>query len=445
MCNLPQFQFFQLINYPDINISREFNSHISRQDHLILPVKESIWKKCFRLYFEENSVKHALVALLDENQTPLFVRSLAQGILNTLNAGHRLKMFFSPHMKEIRLDNFQEFSQIRQYDKAAIRFMSYNQITFKLAVAGVDDSIRIYSNEENGMMTLLKHGAQKSIMAIAWRKFSCSCIVVGCQTGFLVWNIDPNSNITRPLSQAVQYRYENHFPVTSLEFNPNGTLLATASINDSSILIWDIDKSACVPLRRTSVPYLNLQWSLNGAFMFSSTVGNIFRIWDTETWKSERWTIANGRIQSFQWSPCSRFLLFVTSEDPILYSLGFADEPLFNESKNREIQQPQRALPVADLSKITLDHMEAGGLAQQIAWNGKYLAISFKDTNSIAIFQTSLRQHQLHILPMFFIAGLAVEFPTFITFQPNYKKGSSIDNVLTIAWSSGRIQFFPFV
>lgn len=342
------------------------------------------------------------------------------------------------------MDNYQQFSQVRQFDKATIRYLSYNPSCFKLAVAGVDDSIRIYTNDENGMVTLLKHGTQKSIMALAWRKYSASCIVVGCASGFLVWQIDPNSNITRPLSQAVHYRYENHFPVTSLEFNHNGTLLATVSINDSSILIWDIDKNSSVPLRSTSIPYLNLQWSLDGAFMFTSTVSKVFRVYNTETWKSERWTIANGHVQSFQWSPCTRFLLFVTSEDPILYCLGFADEPLFNKSQ-KEIHQPQRALPVADLSKINLEHSEAGGLAQQVAWNGKYLAISFKDSNSIAVFQTSLRQHQLHVLPMFFIAGCGIEFPTFITFQPNYKKESNLENVLTFAWSTGRIQFFPFV
>jgi aladin len=183
----------------------------------------------------------------------------------------------------------------------------------------------------------------------------------------------------------------------------------------------------------------------NFHLIFSSTVGNIFRIWNTENWNSERWTIANGHhVQSFQWSPCSRFLLFITSDDPVLYCLGFADEPLFNVGReSREIQQPKRALPVADLSKISLEHIEVGGNGQQIAWNGKYLAISFKDTNAIAVFQTSVQHHQMHILAMFFIAGIGFEFPNFITFQPNYK--AALENVLTIGWSSGRIQFFPFV
>lgn len=104
------------------------------------------------------------------------------------------------------------------------------------------------------------------------------------------------------------------------------------------------------------------------------------------------------------------------------------------------------ALPIADLSKISIEHSEVGGIAQQLAWNGKYLAVTFVDTNAVAIFQTSIRKHQLNVLPMCLISGHhGTEFPTYILFQPFYKQQSSAENILTIAWSSGRIQFFPFV
>lgn len=287
---------------------------------------------------------------------------------------------------------------------------------------------------------LLKNGHQKSITSMSWRPFSPSQLAVGCQNGFLIWTLDPNSCITRPLSQAAHFKHGSHFPVTSLEWNLNGTLLATASIKDPSILIWDIDNNSCVPLRRTSPPCLHLQWSMNGAFLFSSSVGNVFRVWNCETWKSDRWTISSGHVQSFQWSPCARFLLFVTSEDPIIYSLGFADELLFNENRSQVI--PQQALPVADLSKISIDNSDIGGIAQQLAWNGHQLAITFKDTNAVAIFQTNIRQHRMNIIPLCLISGLGIEFPSFIIFQPSYKQA---ENILTIGWSSGRIQFFPFV
>jgi aladin len=86
-----------------------------------------------------------------------------------------------------------------------------------------------------------------------------------------------------------------------------------------------------------------------------------------------------------------------------------------------------------------VEDLETGGIAQQLTWNGKYLAISFKDTNSVAIFQTTVRKHQLSVLPIGLVSkNASFEFPTFITFQPNYENS---ENILTISWSSGEIQF----
>lgn len=344
------------------------------------------------------------------------------------------------------MDQYEDYSEVRNWKTAQIRYIAYHPQCFRLAVASVDDSIRIYSNDKNSVVTLLKNSQQKSIFSLAFRPYTFSILAVGCQSGFLIWSVDLNSNMTRPLNQAVHYRSEGHYPITSLEFNSTGNLLATASINDTSVMIWDIDKNACSPLGRFSIPFLKLQWSLDGSFIFTSTVAKSFRVWNCEKFSSEKWTIASGIVKSFQWSPCAKFLLFVTSNDPVLYCLGLADEPIFNKSK-MEVQ-PHRALPLADLSKVAIEQNECGGCAQQIAWNGRFLAVSFKNTNTIAIFQTTILAHQLNILPMFFLCGQgAAEYPTFITFQPSYKNNcpNSIENVLTIGWSSGRVQFYPFV
>lgn len=405
-----------------------------------MPVAESILKKFSRVFFEEG-IEESLKVLEQSKSTLL--SSISTGLLKFMNIGQQVNHFFNPHLKETGIESYEKnFSQTRQWKKSTIRCISWNPLCFKLAVAAADDSVRIYTNEEQSIVLLLKNGLQKSIMSMAWRPFSPSQLAVGCQNGFLVWTLDPNSCITRPLSQAAHFKHGNHFPITSLEWNLNGTMLATASMKDSSILIWNVDKSSSVPLRRTSPPYLHLQWSLNGAYLFTSTVGSVFRVWNCDNWKSDRWTIASGHVQSFQWSPCASFLLFITSDDTILYSLGFEDELLFNESRHQVV--PQQALPVADLSKISIDNCVIGGLAQQLAWNGRILAVTFKDTNSIAIFQTSIRKHQLSIVQLCLVSGHGIEFPSFITFQPSYQQGQA-DNILTIAWSSGRIQFFPFV
>jgi aladin len=329
----------QVQSYPEINISKEiFNSHISRQDQsILLPVEESILKKFSRVLFEEG-VEESLKVLA---QSPsALVSSISTGFLKVLDIGNKVNLFFNPHLKEIGIESYEKnFSQTRQWKTSTIRCISWNPMCFKLAIAAVDDSIRIYTNEEQSIVLVLKNGLQKSITSMAWRPLSSSQLAVGCQNGLLIWTLDTNSLITRPLSQAAHFKQGNHFPVTSLEWNANGSLLATASMKDSSVLIWNVDKNSCVPLRRTSPPCLHLQWSMNNAFLFTSSVGNVFRVWNCETWKSDRWTIASGHIQSFQWSPCARFLLFVTSDDTILYSLGFADELLFNENHQQAIPQ----------------------------------------------------------------------------------------------------------
>lgn len=403
-----------------------------------MPVAESTLKKFTRVFFEEG-FEESLKVL--EHSTSTVMSSISKGFLVFLSLGQRVNLLINPHLKGTGLESYEKhFSQTRQWKNAIIRCISWNPLCFKLAVAAVDDSIRIYTNEEQSIVLLLKNGLQKSITSMAWRPYSPSQLAVGCQNGFLIWTLDPTSCITRPLSQAAHFKQGNHFPVTSVVWNLNGTLLATASIKDSAILIWNVDKNTCVPLRRTSPPSLNLQWSLNGAYLFASSVGNVFRVWNCETWKSDRWTTASGHVQSFQWSPCARFLLFVDSDSPILYSLGFADELLFNE--DRKPLTPQQALPVADLSKISIENTDIGGVAQQLEWNGRYLAITFKDTNSVAIFQTTVRKHQLNIVPWCLIPGSGVEYPSYIAFQPAYKQTKE-ENIITIGWSAGRVQFFP--
>ena len=230
-------------------------------------------------------------------------------------------------------------------------------------------------------------------------------------------------------------------PVTSLTWNHNGTLLATASTNDTDVLMWDVDQNRNTPLKRIGFPCALLKWSPSSQRLCATTVGNVFRVWETNTWAPERWTIPNGAVQSAAWSPCSSYLLFVTTEESLLYSLRFVEEQLLGSDSN-----PKQALPVADLSSMSIDGVEVGGQPQNICWspNGKYVAIAFKDSSSIAVFATSINRHLLNISPSFFLNGHTVdEYPSFICFQPTYRKSS--DTVLTIGWSTGRVQYFPFI
>lgn len=105
----------------------------------------------------------------------------------------------------------------------------------------------------------------------------------------------------------------------------------------------------------------------------------------------------------------------------------------------------KQALPVADLSLINVGSAQVGGRPQSIAWDpvGRRLAVTFKDSGSVAIFLTSINRTKLSIAPDCLLVGMGAEVPSFICFQEHYKKKP--DTVLTIGWSSGRVQFFPFL
>lgn len=245
----------------------------------------------------------------------------------------------NPNDKDISFDTYaKDLTMTRNYKTSTVRVIAWSPHCFKLAIAAVDDSIRIYTNDHQSIVTLLKTGQQKSITSVAWRPFSPSQLAVGCQSGFLLWTLDPNSAITRPLTHA-HFKSPNHQPITSIAWNANGNLLATASYKDASVLIWNVEKNSCIPLKQTTPAPVHLDWSPNNAFLFTSSIGSSFRVWNCDNWTSDKWTIASGHVQSFQWSPCSKFLLFVTSEEPTLYVLGFADEVLFNEKDSATIPQ----------------------------------------------------------------------------------------------------------
>lgn len=112
---------------------------------------------------------------------------------------------------------------------------------------------------------------------MAFRPFTTGELAVGCSTGVLIWTLDPNSLISRPLNQPTLLKNENHSPVTSISWSPSGSLLASCSTSDTDLLIWDVDLHIFQPLKRVKLPCALLIWSPNNNFICSSTVSNVFR------------------------------------------------------------------------------------------------------------------------------------------------------------------------
>lgn len=86
------------------------------------------------------------------------------------------------------------------------------------------------------------------------------------------------------------------------------------------------------------------------------------RVWDTDKWTQEPWTIASGHVQAACWSPCSSVLLFATSEEPIIYSLTFRQQ-------DRVFQRDdafKTILRVVDLTEVEVNEGERLVITQHI-------------------------------------------------------------------------------
>lgn len=420
--------------YPDINMNRElFHATRVRDDKSVLvAVDETILKLVCRTYFEEGLAAALRQAAKVENcQRHPWAGTVAQCLLQVVEAGRRVKIFFRPYLQLQGAQCMSSFSQTRDWVKSPIRCIRWHPNCFKLAVVGADDSIRLYTDQQQSA-PILKSGLQKGVSSLAWRPWSSSELAVGTQTGTILWTIENFLQNGSIKSQAVQLKHESHFPVTSVEWNSSGTLLATASVSEPDVLLWDVDQNRYTAIQRVGPPSAQLWWSPNSSFLCISTIGNSFRIWKQHVsqWDMDRWDIKMGRIQSVVWN--QSHLLFCTTADNFLYSLLMIGD-LFKLPQKR-----QAPVPIVDL---TQEGSGIGGPVQSLALNraGTLLAVSFKETDSIAILSVSNNKHNvLNVTPFGFINGLGDEFPSVINFEDPSER-----NVLTIGWSSGRVHYVP--
>ena len=168
--------------------------------------------------------------------------------------------------------------------------------------------------------------------------------------------------------------------------------------------------------------------------LFTATPGSTFRVWSTDTWSCDRWTVGGGRgrVSAAAWSPDSSHLIFATTEEAVLYCVSFLGEG-------------EAAIPVMDLTKVALENGDiAGGLVQDIQWDptGHRVAISFKDTPYICLLRSKPGPMVGRLSPVGWVVGKNGEIPSCMEFQQSPVECGA---VLTVAWEDGRVQHIPMV
>ncbi|GLV46013.1 aladin [Carabus blaptoides fortunei] len=430
--------------HPRVHITRDILHSMTTGDEsraLFLPVHEPFSKQLTKIWFEQGFTEAVRFATTESFKNEILIAT-ARWALKLINGLSRIHNVIYPYTLQDKRKSLSTFSQTRNWLNSPIRYIAWHPHISKLAVATSDDSVRIYSTDSK-LVPVLKSKLQKNVSCVAWRPLSASEIAIACENDILIWTVDPNSVVTRPsTANACVLRRVNHSPIINIAWSLHGEYLISASPSDPALLVWDVALDQTCTLKRVgNIGNTMLSWSPTGRKLLAASTSLVFRVWECKDWTAERWNTAIGRIQSACWSPCGLILLFVTSEEPVLYSLGFqAEASVFSSDV---VATPQMASPVLDLSRIELPNGGlVGGLVQTMEWDpkGRHLAILFQDTNYITIFMT-MTTPLLQITPSCLIAGQPGEVPCTMAFQKNFTEGSC----LSIAWSSGRLQHFPLI
>lgn len=69
--------------------------------------------------------------------------------------------------------------------------------------------------------------------------------------------------------------------LSSVHFNPEGTLLATSS-GDGSVKVWDLKKTSCIQtLSDHQQPVWGVSWHWAGTVLASASMDHTIKLWDS--------------------------------------------------------------------------------------------------------------------------------------------------------------------
>jgi len=189
------------------------------------------------------------------------------------------------------------------------------------------------------------------------------------------------------------------------------------------------------------VPFVS--WSPLDDRILAASPTSMFRIWNRQQqWQPKKWRTPKMPIESACWTPDGGTLLFASNG--MIYAIYFVR----NEVEQFISSDASTAVPVCDIKTCDVPS-EAGELEYKVGGRVRKmdmdptcsrLVVCFDDSELIAVFRIQPKS-LLYLSPCGFIRGFPDEYPLTVAFQPKFSDGA----LLTIAWSSGRLQYFPFL
>ncbi|KAL0491375.1 aladin [Acrasis kona] len=378
------------------------------------------------------------------------------------------------------------------FEKLPARTLDWHSSNFKLAVTLQDQSVYFYDVlQEQWSPQVLQHEFHRDVRVCRYKPgpIDQSVLAVGTRHGICLW--DTTQRLTPLLQQHAsrqpkdQTQYgaciflKTSAPVTTLDWFParNQVLTETmlshevsdldqisqdtfvsASEHDHRVFIWQLmprpiithsdyeqnenlqqvwnhDWRCVRVLNKWNGGIKAVSFSPNGHLLAVFTNSNVFHIYETRGWTSERWSCFDAPVSAHCWSANGEFLILSTVGGTILHILQFGNKPPRIDGQH--------------ITKIPLHYMPAVqlcGVIREIALDhegGERLVVSFEDCNMLAVMRCNFEMvgARMTCLPLGFIKGpLESRSAHHLKFWPNFKKGA----LLSVVWDTGKLSFYPF-
>jgi len=314
---------------------------------------------------------------------------------------------------------------------------------------------------------VLRHDFHRKISTMKYKptnKPNESILAVGCEHGIVLWDVNRrlNENIKDVTRNGICIFLQTNSHVTSLDWSKDGQILASSGLNDHSIRLWrfmDNDWRCFKTITKYNGGIRHLSFN---RYLLVTTITNVFRIYETSDWTSEKWNCFDQPVKSYSWSHDGQYLFIVTENSDQIHVLK-DDSVLQKESTSVHFEY-HCSIPLCEYEQFKT---QLGGCIRQVQLHRERLIVSFENSPLLACIQVATFNGQLTCRPIGYIRGPSKtllesratkdhDFDPFsqaidhtqcnafhLQFWANFPKGS----LLSVCWrgkTRDKISIYPF-
>ncbi|XP_015782774.1 F-box-like/WD repeat-containing protein TBL1XR1 [Tetranychus urticae] len=134
-------------------------------------------------------------------------------------------------------------------------------------------------------------GHEKDVFSCAWHPSSDTLASASGDSTARIWNLNQQSDfeanqiVFRHYIKRNGVKSPSHGDITSLEWNPDGKLLATGS-HDYIARIWNVENQLVHELNGHRAPVLSVKWNEKGSYLLTASEDKTTIVWSATTGKA---------------------------------------------------------------------------------------------------------------------------------------------------------------